>query len=209
MDQVEALYSELQDHLSELGKQFIDTFIPTDPSVSPSEYDHLVKAYCVLSHAALEDYFESVALRVMQRAFAEWLHNRKVTEALLTLACYYGLQLKIDEDERNAETTVFDYLRPILEEAKKRFSIDINANHGVSVKYLRKLLIPVGINVKQDVNQLNSIRQLAKERGTYAHKKAAQKILSPEDAKQFVEDCLILCDDTRAKAVKKLELMEQ
>jgi hypothetical protein len=61
---------------------------------------------------------------------------------------------------------------------------------------------------KRDVNPINSIKQLAKERGTYAHKRTAVRILSPEDAKHFVEDCLALCEDTRAKAVEKLEALD-
>jgi hypothetical protein len=66
------------------------------------------------------------------------------------------------------------------------------------------LLIPVAIEVPQDANLLNSLGKLAEGRGTYAHKGRVTTVLVPEDAKLFVEDVLILCDDVRAKALVKL-----
>jgi hypothetical protein len=45
--------------------------------------------------------------------------------------------------------------------------------------------------------------QLAKERGTFAHKGAARKVVSPEDAKNYVNDCLELCRDIKDKTDQK------
>lgn len=89
-------------------------------------------------------------------------------------------------------------------EAKAAFSNHVFKNHGVSIFYLRNLLIPVAIEITQDANLLNSLRKLAEGRGDYAHKGRAKMVLAPEDAKRYVEDIPILCDDVRAKALLKL-----
>lgn len=207
-DQFENLYSALKDEINELEEQFIKAFIPADPSVGPNEYGHPVKAYCILCHAAFEEYFEEVALKVMTFSVTHWLnktHTVKTTETLMTLACYYGLKFKIDEDEKNLETPIRDYLRKIFEEVKRKFSKDIIENHGISIKYLRKILLPVAVDIKKDVTLLNSLQKLASERGAYAHKRIIQKVLTPEDAKKLVEDCLKLCEDVKDKAIFKFQ----
>lgn len=207
-DKIENLYNALEDYINELEEKFIKPFIPTDSSVSPKEYEHLVKAYSILCHAAFEEYFEEVAFKVMDFGITHWLnktHTVKTTETLITLVCYYGLKLKIDENENNPETPVRDYLRKIFEEVKRKFSKDIRENHGISLKYLRKLMLPVALDIKKDVILLNSLQQLASERGAYAHKRVIQRVLPPEDAKKIVNDCLTLCDDVKNKAIGKFQ----
>jgi hypothetical protein len=111
--------------------------------------------------------------------------------------------LKIDEDEAAREKKVFDYLKPIFDEAKDKFSKEVAKNNGASVKYLRKLMIPVAIDIKDDV-KLASLKQLAKERGDFAHRqRLIRRVLGPEDAKNTVKDCLEVCDDIRNKANAK------
>jgi len=129
--------------------------------------------------------------------------DRKYNDTLVTLVSYYGLKLKVDLDESNEEIKIFDYLRDVFDEVKKMFSKDVYENHGISLKYLRSLLIPVAIDIKNDVNLLNSLRKLASERGEYAHNRLIKNILSPEDAKNYVVDCLDLCEDIKAKAISK------
>ena len=121
----------------------------------------------------------------------------------MTLVLYCGLKLEIDEDERKNETKVFDYLRPIFDEVKRKFSTDVHNNHGISLKYLRSLLIPVAIDIKEDIRLKNSLQKLASERGEYAHKRLIRHVLAPEDARNYVNDCLELCEDVKAKAENK------
>lgn len=203
MSDFENLLKELKKHIEDLQKTFIDAFIPTDPSTRPEAYEHQVRAYCILCHAAFEEYFENIALKVMSLSLNEWMISRKYTDTLMTLVLYYGLKIEIDEDEEKAETKVFDYLRPLFEDIKNKFSTDVHKNHGISLKYLRKLLIPVAIDIKEDIGQKNSLQKLAKERGEYAHKGLIKTVLAPEDARSYVNDCLNLCEDVKAKAESK------
>ena len=198
MNEFEKLLIDLKEHIEELEKTFIHQFIE-ERMTEPDEYENHVKAYCVLCHAAIEDYFESIARGVMHRCLNEWCHSRKYTDTLVTLVSYYKQELVIDRNE----TKVFDSLKGVFNNVKKRFLADVDNNHGISLKYLRRLLIPVAIDIKEDANLKNSLNRLARERGEYAHKRLIRHILVPEDAKSYVEDCLELCEDVKVKAENK------
>jgi hypothetical protein len=92
-----------------------------------------------------------------------------------------------------------------IEEAKAEFSRKVYNNHGISILYLRALLIPVAIEIKQDLKLLNSLQKLAEGRGIYAHKWRVKTVLAPEDAKRQVEDVLDLCNDIRGKALANMK----
>ena len=207
MNEFEKLLSELREDIEELEKTFVRGFIDDrkkkpDQVADPDEYEHHVKAYCVLCHAALEEYFKDVARAVMKRCIKEWIYLRKYTDTLVILVSYYGQKLEIDHDENTNETKVFDYLRGIFDEVEDKFSRAIYRNNGISLENLRNLLIPVAIDITDDANLKNSLNQLVHERGTYAHK-GNKGALAPEYAKDYVDDCLELCEDVKAKAESK------
>ena len=207
MNEFEKLLSELRADIEELEKTFIHRFIEEritkpDEIAEPDEYEHHVKAYCVLCHAAFEKYFEDLALKVMDRCFDERIRLKKYTDTLVTLVSYYEQKLVIDLNENADETRVFDHLRCIFDEVKRKFSVDVHNNHGISLKYLRRLLIPVAIDIKEDIRLKNSLHKLASERGEYAHN-PKKSTLAPEDAKDCVQDCLELCEDIKERAKDK------
>lgn len=202
MQDAESLFHDLTINVARLEDTFINTF-RLEATAKPEEYDLPVRAYCLLSHAALEEYFEGIALYVMTQSIYDYIMNKKVRDSLLTLTAYNRLELNVDEDETTDEVRTFDVIRPMLEDAKTRFSRSVHKNQGISLKYLRRLLNPVAVDIKQDSNLKNSLMQLAKGRGTFAHKGAARKIISPEDAKNYVNDCLELCRDIKDKTDQK------
>ena len=110
----------------------------------------------------------------------------------------------MEQTRPHQKKRLFDYLRPLIDDAKEEFSRFVVKNHGVSLIYLRNLLTPAAIEVKPDPNLLNSLGKLAEGRGTYAHKGRVKTVLPPEDAKRYVEDVLVLCDDIRDQASTKL-----
>ena len=202
MNEFELLLIELREHIDELEETFIHQFID-NRMAEPDEYEHHVKAYCVLCHAAIEEYFESIALKVMHRCLDEWIRLQKCTDTLVTLVSYCEQKLVIDCNENADETKVFDYLKSIFDNVKQRFSNDVYKNNGISLNNLRNLLIPVAIDIKEDPNLKNSLKRLVRERGAYAHKRLIKSVLAPEYAKDYVKDCLELCDDVKTKAESK------
>lgn len=202
MENAQTLFDDLKKHVAHLEESLIKRFLSL-ATANPAEYDLPVRAYCVLTHAALEDYLECIALYVMKQSIEDYVMRKKVRDTLLMLVAYQGLTIKIDDDEKTSETRTFDQLRLMLEEARTRFSQAVHQNHGISVKYMRRLLIPVAIDIKQDINLKNSLIQLSKQRGTFAHKRRAQKVLAPEDAKGFVTDCLEMCKHIKERTTEK------
>lgn len=76
-------------------------------------------------------------------------------------------------------------------------------NHGVAIKYLRKLLYPLAIDF-DDTTLLGSLEQIAQTRGDFAHKVGATRVVSPEDARKWVGDCIELSRLIMKNAVKRL-----
>ena len=204
MADVDDLFLELKSYIEELTGKFVSKYVPADPTTQPSAYEHDVRAYCVLCHAAFEDFVERVVLLVASHSVDAWTNSRKPSHVVACLLCWHGAVLNIDTDENASETKPFDYIRPLLESAKGAFSKEVHKNHGISITYLRSLLIPVAMEVPQDANLLNSLKKLTDGRGSYAHKGRVKSVLAPEDAKRYVDDVLTLCDDIRAKAGVKL-----
>jgi hypothetical protein len=200
------IYNDTEAYILSLETSFINRHL-TNPLASPDDYDFDVKSYCILCHAALEDYVESIALKVLHYSIENYVNHHYLSESLLTLMHFKANANnyfnKLDDDA--ALTNVYDYTRETLREIKSNFSIEITQlNHGVSLKYMRQLLMPVAIDIPNDPNILSSLKQLANERGFYAHKfqqkGTLRKSIEPEKAKNIVEDCLLLCWDIRDKA---------
>lgn len=206
MTDIDTLYTSLYDYVQELEKTFLLPYL-TNPLSAPDDYKHQVKAYCVLSHAAFEEFFEEVAMKVMLHCLEAWYTRRIVTDSLLSLIGYYHSVLK-DEDEKKVRRS-FDYLRKLLDEAKRKFSQDIHRNQGAGIRYLKALLEPVAVEISNDALLLNSLNNLARERGNFAHRgfdfsQRIQTIISPNDAKNYVQDCLKLCEEIRSNANTRL-----
>jgi hypothetical protein len=202
MSKPDDLYNELRQIITEIEAKFIQPYLPPDPESKPATFALDVKSYCILAHAAFEDYFEQVSLAVMEHLLlAVYDGRRKIDRGLLIFLGTYGGQITIEDETKKT----FDHLRESFEHAKSAFSDYVFNNHGISPKkYLAQLMLPVGVDVPQDPNWLNSLDQLAKERGQYAHKGAVTRILSPEDAKNYVADCLLLSDSIKKQAEKKI-----
>jgi len=205
MKDPDQLYETLSELLDEYKNKFIIRFLPVDPQVGPDEYELDIKAYCLMSHAAFEEYYEQIALIVMKISIDYWLLHRISSDSAIMLISRYGLSYDLPEEDEVQETKVYDHIRLMLEKAKSRFSTDVYNSHGASPKHLRSLLIPVGIDFLPDPISSNSMIQLAKQRGTYAHHGFARSVLSPEDAVKYVEDCLKFAKEISNKVKHKAQ----
>src|SRR5262245_53883539 len=118
---VDALHGELTTYVTDLASKFVDKYIPANPGNSPDTYAHDVKAYCILAHAAFEEFIEGVALGLTDYATEQWRSQRKVSDVILALLCWHGEKMKIDDDENSTAVKPFDYLRLLVESAKISF----------------------------------------------------------------------------------------
>jgi hypothetical protein len=185
-----------------LDDRFMKHWIPALPEHSPDDFQHDVKAYCVLAHAAFEEFAEDASLLALQNARDAWI-SKKFSPATVALLGTYDFVLDISDDENGEQERIFDQVRKALDAHIDRHSKSISNNHGFSLKYLRSMLLPVGIDIPDSVRHMASLKDLAEARGSYAHTRAnralygqwkrAGRPMEPEKAKSAVHDCLELC----------------
>ncbi len=194
--------NELDNELSSLKERYISSYIPSNPEHTPDVFEYDVKSYCVLAHACFEEYVEQVSDYILQNVASDF-QNRKITLSTVMMLLSYGSNIEdlISGDEETDRC--FDIIRKQLDECKSRHSRSIQDNHGFSKKYLRKILVPVGLDVKFDPSQESAITRLSEARGSFAHNRSkgamygayrkAKSILSPEEALQDVVECREAC----------------
>ncbi len=211
------LFTELETQTTRVEEKFVRSYVevsnvagrrkyaPLDPTMDQAEYDLDVRAYCVISHAAIEHFVERIAIELLEAVKSAWNQkNPKASHILQALIAFYGITFDVERDKNLSTTTYGDHIRGVLDKLSTRFSNDVNRNHGVSIEYLRKLLYPVAIDITTDPDQLSSLAQLTKHRGKYAHEFAAIRPITPEEALEIVTDCVKLCRDIRDKAKDKI-----
>ena len=207
----DALFDALDQELKNLRAKFLDGFLPANPEDAPEDFEYEVKSFSILSHAAFEEYVEAISESVMNKIEKDLL-EKKTT---LSTACFlvaYGIKIEYPEKDDAEDTSCFDHVRTAVGKAKALHSTTLKDNHGFAAKYLRRLLIPVGINMPRGP-QMESLKKLAEARGSFAHEmaklakygayKRAKRPLTPEEVAEAAEDCRAICDDlrTRAKAI--------
>lgn len=201
-DDLENKYKDLENHILELGIKYIE--LHNDPLENPNDYKLDVNSFCILCHAAFEEFLEDVTLYsidCIEREFNSKI--RKISYATICLLHFDEHPLGLTEDQKWESNYLNDYLSKRLEERKSELSkYAIKENHGIDIKYLRKLLLPIGIDVPRDLKELGSLNTLKNIRGTYAHSFARKnKPLSPEDAMNAVFDVLEMVTKIKNKAL--------
>lgn len=213
MADVNQLLAELKLEITGLEGRFILQWLPADPLVQPELFEHDVKAFCVLAHAAFEEFAEEISLIVVKTAKDAWL-NQKFSRASIAMLLAYQSKLEIIEEEGTKQNKVFDQIRTKLDECVAAHSVALSKNHGFSLKYLRNILTPVAIDIPEDnVQLMASLKDLTEARGSYAHSlakkahygqwKRAGRPMVPEAARETVDDCFTLCTEL-AKRVHAL-----
>jgi hypothetical protein len=207
-------YNELENYLNRLEQRFLAPFIPAKPEEGPEEWDLDVKSFCVLAHAACEEYCETLSMALMRAAIEKWEVNREPTDVLLMLLLCHECRIMCETDEAIEQERGYDLLRKAVQDAKGKHSRLIHNNHGLSVGYLRAILTPVGVDTAADPALKSAIQRLATVRGSFAHKMApaasysqggASKQISPEDAKVMATDVLAYCKELADRSDARLK----
>jgi hypothetical protein len=138
---------------------------------------------------------------VLGKSVANWTSQRRTTRSTASLLLYQ----KAPSDDAPS-SSVFDNIRKALDEAKTRMSNVVFDNHGIALKDLRALFIPLGVNVPADPVLTSSLELLVTMRHQWAHqdRRHAKVVKSAVDAKTTVSDCLNLAKrlSTEAASVR-------
>lgn len=198
---LEDKYELLESHILELIIKFIDPH--KNPLEKPEDYNLDVHSFCILCHAAFEEFLEDICIYSITTIEDEFNSlPRRFSYATLCLLHFDEQNLSLN-DEKKWTGLLNDYLDNRIKERKKELSIyATQENHGIDIKYLRKLLVPVGIDVPQSPTELNSLMTLKNVRGAYAHSYARnKKTIAPEDAQNTVFDVLSMVKRLKNKAL--------
>jgi hypothetical protein len=120
-----------------------------------------------------------------------WL-NKRINRSTTALLSFFKLAVEVEKPHEQIVSTNFDRIRKLLHELKSSYSKVIQQNNGIDVYCLRNLLYPIGLDFGDDLNLVNSLRQLVVGRGDYAHRRRITKLMSPKDARGYVTDVLTL-----------------
>lgn len=192
--------NQLELYLLEVEEKYLKTHLGT--TEIPSEYMFDVKSYCILCHAAFEEFVENICFALMNELSENYILHQRISYSTLCLLHFEGNAEDVNEDNWNDNQRLFDYFKNKLGIVKSSYSkFVMEKNHGVGLKYLKKLLIPIGLDIPQDPVQQNSLKQLANFRGGYAHtSRRVATTLSPEDALRYVYDVYAMMKEIATKA---------
>ena len=182
---IEQEFITLQDYLLDIEIKYI---CPLDKKMILDKADELdLRSYCVLSHAAFEEFAENMSLKVLDEITKNFANTKQISVGLIMLLHIKGSPEDIDKID-----LLYDYILEKLKDIKSSFSKEIATNnHGVSLKYLKRMFIPIGIDIPNNSRLISSLDQLAKYRGDFAHKFSSKKIKtipSPLDLVSYVSD---------------------
>ena len=187
--------TNLSDDFEKLGNYLLNLEIKyiaihNDPTELPDEYNLDVRSYCVLSHAAFEEYVENLCIYIIDEIEDNFKNKQRISFSSLCLLYSMGKFKESDLDDWGDNDKIYDRIRDELKNLKSNLSKYImEQNHGVGLKYLKKLLIPLGIYEPLETKHFIALDNLVKWRGGYAHKSYRNlRPTPPEDAKKSVYD---------------------
>lgn len=202
---VKAALKALEDRLLDVEIRFIS--MHTSPTEPASAYALDVQSYAVLSHAAFEEFAESLCLRMLEEIDDRWVNHSQFSHATLCLLHFDIDSVSHSIDRWSDISRYYDYIKDEIHVRKGKLSkYALQDNHGVGIKYLHSLFLPVGLDLPQDVNEKNSLEQLVKMRGYFAHAHTATRphaviVASPQDAVDYVNDVLEYMNKMARKAM--------
>jgi hypothetical protein len=180
------IYSSLEDRLLDLIDRFIDCH--KDPTESPESYALDVESFILLSHAAFEEFVEELGKAVANESLCNF-KSGKISKTTLCLLHFSDSDSLSNWDESK---TLYDRLLTKYFERVNQYNNSIADNNGVNLKYLKKILIPIGLDIPHEFKHTNAISTLATMRGGFAHKykQAVNNVKTPQYVLTIMYDVL-------------------
>ena len=175
-------YKELLKRHNELKKAFLPKQLSPTGNYSDLTYER-VAAYILLIHAALEYYFEQVALSIAKDSMTKWNTEKKATKTVVALISYSPIKHSAIPETTNDQRAVQD-LDFRVKEAYTNYNNYIRSqNHGIKETNILSIFLPIGLTIAEiDNNMLAELNSFGIDRGTIAHTTKARQQIPPEDA---------------------------
>lgn len=177
---------------------------------SVEEFKLDTRSYCVLLHAALENFVEDVSLFVANYSFFLFKECGEVTIPLMFLLngtksyddrfVTKGDTDDSDDDSYHIKQHVVEFIVDCEMKTIMKWKNVITSNHGIKTKHLNSVLQSVGIHCDVEDANFSSWKNFSSYRGSFAHlsepylsddsSSSAIKELSPEYAFKYGNECV-------------------
>lgn len=181
-----ARYRALESRVRELRGHFLPARFPVLGVYTERELDN-ARAFRVLIHAELENYFEERALALALRAADLWRQHRRSSRTLVSLLSNVvgeqsGLPKKV-----GADVATITHSQKVYSQYKHY----ITNNNGIKTQNILQILLPVGVIESEiDAAWLSTIDGFGTKRGAAAHSAAINYQIDPQDDFQTVNQIM-------------------
>lgn len=189
---IEEKFKALEDRLLELEEKFIEPH--SDPIESPLLYQTDLECYYVMCHAAFEEFLEELCISVLNKVEEEYAKSRRFSWATLCLLHFDTNNKSLLNDSWKNTEILSDYILDRIKGQKSAIStLAMKNNHGIGLKYLCKMFLPLGIDIPHDAKTIGSLERLTTTRGAFAHsfssfRNTTIRLLIPSDAVNCIMD---------------------
>lgn len=129
-----------------------------------------LKSYIFLSHAAFEEYLESVTISALRRARRLMLADGRASKLIVSAVSHYRINTKGIWPLVAAKPSVIDALDKLAEQAINEHIAAVYENHGIKTKDQNNLCLPLGISVHAFDHVLSqNLNSFGEKRGKIAH----------------------------------------
>lgn len=121
-----------------------------------------LRGLIILCHAEFEDYFESIALDLLNKAEKKWLNKKVANYNLASLFIWHEKFTKnIYDYETHSRKIILDYKE------------EVKCNHGIKEDNIKKLFGPLGYKIDDfDATFISTLSSFGIRRGETAHNSA-------------------------------------
>ncbi len=136
-----------------------------------------VRSYIILSHAAIEEYLETISENAAKNAVAQLRDNNIVSHALLALVGHYKSRFpKLFV----TPPPLYDLRAELLllaEECFEKHEDAIEKNHGISISSVNGLMFPIGVDADRlSAGMGGALQAFSGKRGKVAHNMGMQTL---------------------------------
>lgn len=143
------------------------------------------RGYRLLVHAEIEAYLEDLAWNLLREKLGDWKKGKKISPPILSVLACYRVHWDLEQLAHISKSSKYadERVDEIIDLAVKQYITARDSNHGIRIKNLKDLMIPVGVKVQElDSSWLVDLDEFGKQRGEVAHKSAGtQQIINPKD----------------------------
>lgn len=197
MTQIESLKEEIERIGSALLTTAPSQHIDQD-EVDKSEIR--IKAYYLLTHAAIERYIENICLRVVSNEWDDYSNNKKLSSILVNIAIV--LQYTDNGSQAIGTTKIqsFRHANLLIKKIKEIYEKLVEENHGISERNIRTILLPLGIDCGTlDNTEMSTLTSFSKSRGSLAHNSGAKVLEDAGAAKAKISQIVTIVERLEIK----------